>query len=337
MSLPRPRPASTARQHRPGAAFGLADALRPEPEVMSEREAAEAFRDALAEHGFHTEIATLRHGLELRGTGENAGARLGLESVMRDLRRAEPEEWEEVFRVHARQRVAGLQALRPPASAEEWRRVIRTRLIGIDHAVPGMEPVSRPFAGDLLLALYRRFDGGVAPVLEGDAEACPLSVDELYALGQANTNADPLVHAGPIGGGAWALHGEGFSTASKAADLPDLLGTIDVDVSGGVLFAVPHKHALGLHPVDLADPELALRSMVLFVIEETMEGIDAMLSPCVFHRAPDGFIEAVALPRRELDGSMTVVLLPGTRFEEMLVASTGEGSGGWDEEWETEW
>ena len=132
-----------------------------------------------------------------------------------------------------------------------------------------------------------------------------------------------MVHSGPIGAGAWALHGEGFFTASKAANLGRVLEEIDVDTSAGALFAVPHKHALGLHPVDRQDPEWALRSMALFIYDEVAQHIDPLLSAFIFYRAPDGEVEAVALPElAEVpeDGTRTILSLPAPRFDAILEA-----------------
>ena len=137
-----------------------------------------------------------------------------------------------------------------------------------------------------------------------------------------------MVHSGPIGAGAWALHGEGFFTASKAANLGRILGEIDVDTSAGVLFAVPHKHALGLHPVDRRDPEWALRSMVLFIQDEIAQHVDPLLSAFVFYRAPDGEIEAVALPdpgQGSVGGTRTILSLPAPRFDAILEAAGVSG------------
>ena len=212
---------------------------------------------------------------------------------------------------------------KPLSTPEEWRAAVRTRLVDPAKASPWGEPVQRPFAGNLVLGLYRRFSHGVAPIFPGLLEDCPLSTDELFETGQRNTDEAPLVRSGPIGAGAWALHGEGFFTASKAANLGRILGQIDADTSAGVLFAVPHKHALGLHPVDRQDPEWALRSMALFIYDEVAQHIDPLLSAFIFYRAPDGEVEAVALPElAEVpeDGTRTILSLPAPRFDAILEA-----------------
>ena len=323
----RPRPTTPAQRLHTGAAFGLANAPGATENTFEETtllEIALAMRGKLAARGITTSLASGAAGPELHGTGAYEGMVLYLDMTAFELASHDRSAWDEILDVRVAQAVTMTSSVKKPLTTpEEWRAAVRTRLVDPAKASPWGEPVHRPFAGNLVLGLYRRFSHGVAPIFPGLLEDCPLSTDELFETGQRNTDEAPLVHSGPIGAGAWALHGEGFFTASKAANLGRVLEEIDVDTSAGALFAVPHKHALGLHPVDRQDPEWALRSMALFIYDEVAQHIDPLLSAFIFYRAPDGEVEAVALPElAEVpeDGTRTILSLPAPRFDAILEA-----------------
>lgn len=326
-SRSHPRPTTPAQRLHTGAAFGPANAPGATENTFEETtllEIALAMRGKLAARGITTELAGGAAGPELHGTGAYEGMILYLDMTAFELASHDRSAWDEILDVRVAQAVTMTSSVKKPLSTpEEWRAAVRTRLVDPAKASPWGEPVQRPFAGNLVLGLYRRFSHGVAPIFPGLLEDCPLSTDELFETGQRNTDEAPLVHSGPIGAGAWALHGEGFFTASKAANLGRVLEEIDVDTSAGALFAVPHKHALGLHPVDRQDPEWALRSMALFIYDEVAQHIDPLLSAFIFYRAPDGEVEAVALPElAEVpeDGTRTILSLPTPRFDAILEA-----------------
>jgi hypothetical protein len=326
-SRSHPRPTTPAQRLHTGAAFGPANAPGATENAFEETtllEIALAMRGKLAARGITTELAGGAAGPELHGTGAYEGMILYLDMTAFELASHDRSAWDEILDVRVAQAVTMTSSVKKPLSTpEEWRAAVRTRLVDPAKASPWGEPVQRPFAGNLVLGLYRRFSHGVAPIFPGLLEDCPLSTDELFETGQRNTDEAPLVHSGPIGAGAWALHGEGFFTASKAANLGRVLEEIDVDTSAGALFAVPHKHALGLHPVDRQDPEWALRSMALFIYDEVAQHIDPLLSAFIFYRAPDGEVEAVALPElAEVpeDGTRTILSLPAPRFDAILEA-----------------
>ena len=326
-SRSHPRPTTPAQRLHTGAAFEPANAPGATENTFEETtllEIALAMRGKLAARGITTELAGGAAGPELHGTGAYEGMVLYLDMTAFELASHDRSAWDEILDVRVAQAVTMTSSVKKPLrTPEEWRAAVRTRLVDPAKASPWGEPVQRPFAGNLVLGLYRRFSHGVAPIFPGLLEDCPLSTDELFETGQRNTDEAPLVHSGPIGAGAWALHGEGFFTASKAANLGRVLEEIDVDTSAGALFAVPHKHALGLHPVDRQDPEWALRSMALFIYDEVAQHIDPLLSAFIFYRAPDGEVEAVALPElAEVpeDGTRTILSLPAPRFDAILEA-----------------
>lgn len=317
-------PARPRRRAHTGAAFGLAGprARGGDLDEATVMEIALAMREKLTAAGITTELAHGESGIELHGTGEYKTMVGSLGPTVFELAGHDRSEWDRILDVRVDQAVRTLASVkRWPGAPEQWREAVRTRLIDPDVSCRYGSPVHRPFAGNLVLALYLRLDGGVAPIYSEHLKGCPLSADELFEAGQRNTDRAPLVHSGPIGAGAWALHGEGFFTASKAANLGAVLSGIDVGTDAGVLFCLPHKHALGLHPVDPDDPYWALNSMALFYHEETDRRVDPMLSPFVFYRAPAGEVETVAIPGGVVHDDPHTLVLPAPLFDAVLDAA----------------
>ena len=93
-----------------------------------------------------------------------------------------------------------------------------------------------------------------------------------------------------------------------------------------MLFCLPHKHVLGLHPIDPDDPYWALKSMALLHCEETERHVDPMLSPFIFHRAPTGEVEAVAIPGGVVYDDPRVLILPAPLFDAILDAAGCEST-----------
>ena len=323
-------PARPRRRAHTGAAFGLAGP-RARGEDLDETavmEIALAMREKLAAVGITTELAHGESGIELHGTGEYETMVSSLGPTVFELAGHDRSEWDRILDVRVDQAVRTLASVkrRWPGTPEQWRAAVRTRLIDPDVSCRYGSPVHRPFGGNLVLALYLRLDGGVMPIYSEHLKDCPLSADELFEAGQRNTDRAPLVHRGPIGAGAWALHGEGFFTASKAANLGAVLDGIDVGADAGVLFCLPHKHVLGLHPIDPDDPYWALNSMALLHRDETDRHVDPMLSPFIFHRAPTGEVEAVAVPGGVIYDDPRVLILPAPRFDAILDAAGCEST-----------
>lgn len=326
---PDPPPAHSRGRAHTGAAFGLAGpcARGEDLDETTVMEIALTMREKLAAAGITTELAHGESGIELHGTGEYKMMVSSLGPTVFELAGHDRSEWDRILDVRVDQAIRTLASVkRWPGTPEQWRAGVRTRLIDPDVSCRYGSPVHRPFGGNLVLALYLRLDGGVAPIYSEHLKDCPLSVDELFEAGQRNTDRAPLVHRGPIGAGAWALHGEGFFTASKAANLGAVLGEIDVGADAGVLFCLPHKHVLGLHPIDPDDPYWALNSMALLHREETELHVDPMLSPFIFHRAPTGEVEAVAIPGGVVYDDPRVLILPAPLFDAILDAAGCEST-----------
>lgn len=132
-------------------------------------------------------------------------------------------------------------------SDRELLAQIRTRL----------QPPGRP--DDPVPATYARpaFDGLVVELNRdlpttvswlGDESIAGRDLDFLYQVGQRNTDAEPM-HAQLGAEDITSVSGDSFFIASKTLNMPRLLADVGLRAPYGVVFSVPHRQQVYLHPV----------------------------------------------------------------------------------------
>ena len=122
-------------------------------------------------------------------------------------------------------------------SADELRAQVRTRILPGGEGQPN-EPTfhhARPFADDLILALCVDFPTTVSYINDAHVDKLALSLDELYAFGQLNTDKEPVDERIEPVPGIQVFVGQSLFIASKAANFPAVLGTPPL----GTLFTLP--------------------------------------------------------------------------------------------------
>ncbi|MHC2186465.1 hypothetical protein ACVLV4_002123 [Rathayibacter agropyri] len=127
-------------------------------------------------------------------------------------------------------------------SPEELRVRIRTRLLNNAEGQPD-EPTlhyARPFSDDIFLALCIDLPHTVIVLTDANMRTLALGEDELYAFGQLNTDREAIDQRYEASPGVEVVVGNSLFTASKAANLPAILGSAPF----GTLFTVPHRHML---------------------------------------------------------------------------------------------
>ncbi|OHV04971.1 hypothetical protein [Mycobacterium talmoniae] len=131
-------------------------------------------------------------------------------------------------------------------SEPELLAQIRTRLQPKDGS--GLQSLGyvRPAFDGLVVELNR--DLPTTVVTLGDSSVDGRDLDFLYQVGQRNTNAEPTTSE-TVGPGVLALTGDSFFIASKALDMPHLVASLFGAAPLGVVFSVPHRSLLFLHPV----------------------------------------------------------------------------------------
>lgn len=132
-------------------------------------------------------------------------------------------------------------------TAEQLRQQIRTRLLpgGQGRADEPTFAYARAFSDGIILVLCVDFPRSVLFVSDANLHELALSLDELYAFGQLNTDREPIDERFEPAPGIEGVFGDSLFTASKAANLPAVIGSSPF----GTLFTVPHRHMLIMLPI----------------------------------------------------------------------------------------
>jgi hypothetical protein len=145
-------------------------------------------------------------------------------------------------------------------TADELRVRVRTRILADGEGRPG-EPTfhyARPFTTGLMLALCIDFPTTVQFVTDLNLDGLALSLDELYAYGQLNTDQEPIDERFEPIPGIHVIAGDSLFTASKAANLPGVFGAAPL----GTLFTMPHRHMLIALPITGPETLRAVEQLV---------------------------------------------------------------------------
>ena len=150
-------------------------------------------------------------------------------------------------------------------SAEELRQQARTRILPGGESRPN-EPTfryARPFSDGLILALCVDFPRSVQFITDANVDGLDLSLDELYAYGQLNTDREPVDERFEPSPGVQVFIGESLFTASKAANLPAVIGASPL----GTLFTLPHRHMLIALPITGPETLTAVEHLVALTMQ----------------------------------------------------------------------
>jgi hypothetical protein len=193
--------------------------------------------------------------------------------------------------------------LEPPTTFEEARALLKVRIYPSDQPmVTGSNVVSSPLAPGLARVLVFDLPTTVATVPRERLVDWP-PVDELFAIATSNLRDEPQPAHESValknGGTIDVQLGDSFFVASRVLMLPEVA---DLDGARGALVAIPHRHALLVHPIrDLATIE-AINVMVVLADQWYREG-PGSLSPTV-HWWHDGALTPI--PSEVRDGKVSV-------------------------------
>lgn len=207
-----------------------------------------------------------------------------------------------------------IQAYSEPAvedlSADELRQRIRLRILS-EHSGVASDPTdldyARPFAPGLVLGLCVDYPTMVSTLSGPTLLRLPLGTDELFALGQLNTDDEPVDEHAEIAPGVFLVEGESLFVASKAVNLPALFGAAGF----GTVFAVPHRHLLLAVPIRDASTITAVQTLAGLVVQVLADGAHGppggVLSPLLYFSrhgevsAVSGFDDETGAMRIEVD------------------------------------
>lgn len=208
-----------------------------------------------------------------------------LQNVVTTCQRLPEDEWAGYIAFHFQQHFEGLRSppadeLTEPALLSE----VRTRVQPDTPIDPTMTTnYARPFVGDLAVYLCRDLPTTVETLTDRTVESRDL--DLLYQAGQRNTDAEPFdTEELPVAGtrAITILQGESFFIASKALNMQNVVDTVLGGAEHGVVFSVPHRHLLMLHPVANLQSTLALREIIGSTHKQAADAPGGSISPHTF-------------------------------------------------------
>ena len=283
---------------------------RKKPETEATSLVALAQR-ALAERGLETTVEPPAGDLEHARLVGTDGRVFLLENLASQVQGEPPATQADIIAEHFDRMIQAYSE--PPVEElgpDELRDRIRLRVLAEDSGVPS-DPTdlsyARPFAPGLVLGLCVDYPTMVSTISTPTLSALPLGVDELFAIGQLNTDDEPVDEHTELAPGVFVVEGESLFVASKAVNLPAVFGAAPY----GTVFAVPHRHLLLAVPIRDADSIRAVQTlagMLVQVLTDTGRGLPGgVLSPLLFFSrngrvsAASGFDEETGAMRIEVD------------------------------------
>lgn len=282
---------------------------RPQPLVVLAQR-------ALAERGMETTVE-VRPGESARLVGADGRVFL-LENLATQVHGESPSVQADIVADHFDRMIQAYSE--PPAdelAPDELRDRIRLRILS-EHGGGPADPTdlsyARPFAPGLVLGLCIDYPTMVSTLSTATLSKLPLGLDELFAIGQLNTDDEPVDGHAEIAPGVFVVEGESLFVASKAVNLPALFGAAPF----GTVFAVPHRHLLLAAPIRDESAMQAVQTvagMLLQVLSEPERGLPGgQLSPLLFF-SRNGQVSAVSGHDAET-GTMRIEV--DERFQEAL-------------------
>jgi hypothetical protein len=195
---------------------------------------------------------------------------------------------------------------------------IRTRLLPVPDSAVDLS-YARAFAPGLTVGLCLSLTDMVVTVDAAFLPLLGLPPEELFDLGQRNTDADPIDHM-EVAHDAWFMSGASLFTASKAAHMAAVVAEHMGDAPLGVVFAVPDRHTL----IAARLTRRSWYSQVDSLAEVVPEGCfdprvphpGGVISASLFYWSPDGAIERLTEP-----GGPRPAMFPGPAFRRHVLES----------------
>lgn len=202
--------------------------------------------------------------------------------------------------------------------ADELRQRIRTRLLSSGDERPN-EPTfhyARRFSDDIIMVLCIDLPESVIVVSDTNIGTLALSEEELYALGQSNTDREPTDERIEAPHGIEVIAGDSLFVASKAANLTAVVGSSPF----GTLFTVPHRHMLIVLPITGPETLKAVEHLVGMTMRVIGDGLvpGGVISPNV-HFFRGGEVSRVST----LDEAGNVGIHVDERLQQALEEAVG--------------
>jgi hypothetical protein len=253
-------------------------------------------RALLAEHGFETtiDLANETVGPQLIGADQWV---YPLHNLILNCRIEPQKKWRAISEAHLL-RILSSRANQPvkELDREMLLRQIRTRLLAdIDDGHLDLS-YARPFATGLVVGLCVDYPDTVTTISRPTLEELAVTADELFGIGQKNTNAEQIDEHNRMASGVWMIGGGSLFTASKIIDLDGLIRAKVGPAPDGIVFATPHRELILYVKPEGADFLKAVQSL-LGTVDRFAHDPEAylpggLLSPLIYYSC-DGVVEPV--------------------------------------------
>ena len=201
-------------------------------------------------------------------------------------------------------------------SDADWFTLVRVRLMPNEAAATVSADYARHVTEDFSVMLCIDYPTHVSFVSGGTlGDRDP---DALAAVGLASVMEEPIDRVVELESGVWLIEGQSPYTATKVLGMQHLIGSVLPAAPNGVVFGVPHRHAIVAHAVvgpDAVQALSALASLVRGNATDSAPGGALSTSLYFWH---EGVIDLVGRvggdSRMEIDGSGRL----GAILEELL-------------------
>jgi hypothetical protein len=202
-----------------------------------------------------------------------------------------------------------MDAAAAPSSDElsdaDWFTLVRVRLMPNDAATTVSADYARRVAEDFSVMLCLDYPTHVSFVSGGTlGDRDP---DALASVGLASVMEEPVDRVAEIDPGVWLIEGQSPYTATKVLGMQHLVGSVLPAAPNGVVFGVPHRHAIVAHAVMGVEAVQAIASLASLVrgnATDSAPGGELSTSLYFWH---EGVIDVVGRVgesgRMEIDGS----------------------------------
>lgn len=286
--------------------------------------------DALSEQEIAAVPVLTEYGKALQLNGEGM---LSLENLVDQMVELPVEQWEEHLQRWAQ---FAADAAHPDdisqLDVDSIASMIRSRVIAEDASEK--KTYARPVVEGLVEILCLDYPNRVLTLDDDSVGQLGLPIDELYVLGRANTQAEPIDERFEEDGIQF-VSGDSMFIASKITNIPALLDQLGIDAPDGLLFSIPNRSLLIYKvPTDFTDLVGIANMANVFTPEAGFDNPGGLISAAVYYWSPNGSIEsmtgdfdetmqaaaaAAGAPVDEMTPQTTTVIRPSKEFTDRFM------------------
>lgn len=246
-----------------------------------------------------------------------------LHNLVEAARTADRTEWPAMVDSWVESHVAALaEPELADLSVDNLRQQLRVQLISADHAMGDDLSYAPEWAPGILKVLCLDTPATVSTLTTDALADLPLTVDELYRQGQANTDAEPVDDQIEIDQAVRGLTGDSFFIAAKTANFGALAEQIG-PAPYGIVFALPNRHLLVYSVLDQEDwlESAAGVTEVAYGLstDDDLDHPGGIISADSYYWAPDGTIERLGGQVLDPAGEPSLTVTPGEAFARHLL------------------